>query len=76
MTNVEQLMAQMEFGEETRRRLAEEITRLRRLEECVRVHRRRVPHQVQTALRAPALEVDTGAPAIGAPGLFSLGKSA
>ena len=76
MTNIEELAVQMEFGDETRRRLAEELTRLRRLEEVCKVHRVHLPHQVQTALRAPALEVERDAPMPGTPGLFQQGSHA
>lgn len=70
MTNVEQLMMQMELGDDSRRRLAEELVRARLILATCQSHRSRLPHQVQTALRRRDFEVETGAPMEGAPGLF------
>lgn len=73
MTNLEQLVMQMSFDDDARRRLAEELARLRRLEAECRRHQRRLPHQVQTALRATAPEYDIEPPTAGTPGLFAHG---
>lgn len=62
MTNVEQLIAEMEIGEHTRRILAEDLVRLRRLERECRLHQRRLPPRVQAALRAPAHEYQLDPP--------------
>ena len=70
MTNIEQLAMQMDFDANERRRLARELARLRKLEAECRRHQRRLPHQVQTALRVEAAEYDIDAPATGTPDLF------
>ncbi len=74
MTNVEQLTMQMEFDDESRRRLALELVKLRALEAECRRHQRRLPHQVQTALRVEHKEYAIDAPAVGAPDLFHQGR--
>lgn len=71
MTNVERLAAQMEFDDGARRRLALELVKLRALEGECRRQQRRLPHQVQTALRVDAVEVELDPPPAGDPGLFS-----
>lgn len=71
MTNVEQLVMQMEFDDGSRRRLALDLLKLRRLEAACKSHRSRLPHQVQTALRIEAQVVELDPPADGMPGLFS-----
>lgn len=71
MTNVEQLAMQMELGESARERLAAELIRLRRIEQVLRSHHRRLPHQVQTALREPARIVEMDPPPLGAPDLLA-----
>lgn len=75
MTNVEKLVMQMEFTDESRRRLALKLVRLEHLEDVCRSHHRRLPHQVQTAMRMEAQEYDIDAPAAGSPGL-PLGRTA
>lgn len=70
MTNIEQLAMQMDFDADERRRLARELAKLRKLEAECRRHQRRLPHQVQTALRVDAAEYDIDAPETGAPDLF------
>lgn len=69
MTNLDQLVMQMEFSGESRRTLATELVRLRRLEAECRRHQRRLPYQVQTALRAHAAEYDIEPTPPGSPGL-------
>ena len=76
MTNVERLAMQMELSNDSRRRLALEFVRLRALEAECRRHQRRLPHQVQSALRIEAREFDIDPPAEGMPGLFSQGRTA
>lgn len=60
MTNIELLAAEMELSRAKRLQLAQDLARLRRLESECRRHHRRLPHQVQTAMRrgAPVYEVD------------------
>lgn len=69
MTNIDQLVMQMEYSTESRDRLARELARLRRLEAECRRHQRRLPHQVQTALRVDAAEYEIDPPTPGSPGL-------
>jgi len=76
VTNVEKLTMQMQFDDDSRRRLALEFLKLRRIEAEARRHQRRLPHQVQTALRVEPTEYDIDAPAIGAPDLFAAGRNA
>lgn len=76
MTNVDQLVLQMEFSDASRRERALELVRLRRLEAECRRHQRRLPHQVQTALRLDAQEYELDAPPEGMPGLFTAGRTA
>jgi hypothetical protein len=72
MTNLEQLAAEMELLPERRETLARELERLRRLESECRRHWRRLPHQVQTALRreAPVYELDPPPPTHSSARLF------
>lgn len=76
MTEIEQLEYQMEAGPRSRRTLAEELYRARRILDCLQRHQRRLPHQVQTVMRAPALAPEIDPPAEGALGLFSHGRTA
>lgn len=76
MTDVEQLMMQMEFSDESRRSIAEELTKLRRVRTVCQAHHRRLPHQVQTALREPARETEMHAPDQGVPDLFHQTRTA
>jgi hypothetical protein len=77
VTNVDRIAMEMESADAAERRdMALELVKLRRLEAECRRHQRRLPHQVQTALRIAPLEYDIEPPAIGVPDLFANGSSA
>jgi hypothetical protein len=76
VTNIEQILMQMGHSEESRRSLALKLARLEHLEAACERYHRRLPHQVQTALRRDAQEYDIDAPAEGMPSLFHQGRSA
>lgn len=62
MTNIEQLVAEMELGHTQRVSLAAEIEQLRRLASECRRHYRRLPPLVQNAMRAPVRVYDVDPP--------------
>lgn len=62
MTDLEQIAAEMELSERRRLALAAELLRLRRLHDTARRFRRRLPHQVQSALDAPAVATQLDPP--------------
>jgi len=64
MTNLERLADEMALSPDARLRLAGELARLRQLESECRRHHRRLPHQVQTALRLPAPVYELDPPAL------------
>lgn len=68
MNELDQIAFEME-DEAARRRLAEELLRLRRLQSNCRRYRRRLPGPLQSLVDAPA-RIAEEPPAIGDPGLF------
>lgn len=69
MTNVDQLVLQMEFSETQRRQFAFELLKARQVLAALQRHRSRLPHQVQTALRLEPVEQQIGPDMPGSPGL-------
>ena len=75
MTNLERLAAEMTLGNRQSFDLAAELLHARRVIEACRRYRRRLPHQVQSALDAPhvIVELDPPPPPESVPGLLTQG---